>query len=64
MPKEPIRTQSRDIPTNAHPNLEEEIRRYAYELYEDRGREHGHDLDDWVRAEAEVTGTAVRTRAA
>jgi hypothetical protein len=64
MPKEPIRNQFEDIPTNAHPNLEEEIRRRAYELYEERGREHGHDLDDWVRAEAEVTGTVVRTRAA
>ena len=35
-------------------NLEEEIRRRAYELYEERGREDGHDLDDWLRAEAEI----------
>jgi hypothetical protein len=26
----------------------------AYELYLARGGEHGHDLDDWVRAEQEV----------
>jgi Protein of unknown function (DUF2934) len=39
----------------AHPNLEEEIRRHAYELYEERGREDGHDLDDWLQAEAEIT---------
>ena len=32
------------------PNLEESIRRRAYELYEQRGREDGHDVDDWVRA--------------
>jgi len=64
MPKEPIRTQFGDIPTNAHPNLEEEIRRRAYEFYEERGREHGRHLDDRVRAEAEVTGTTVQTRAA
>jgi hypothetical protein len=25
----------------------------AYELYEGRGREDGHDLDDWLRAESE-----------
>ncbi len=36
------------------PNLEEEIRRRAYELYQERGREHGHDLDDWLQAEAEI----------
>lgn len=44
-----------------HPNLEEEIRRRAYELYETRGREDGHDVDDWLRAEAEVTRSAVKT---
>ena len=64
MPKEPIRTQFGDVPIHAHPNLEEEIRRRAFELYEERGREHGHDIDDWVRAKAEVTGSAVETRAA
>ena len=35
------------------PNLEQEIRRRAYALYEERGKEDGHDLDDWLRAEAE-----------
>lgn len=64
MAKEPIRTQFKNVPIHGHPNLEEEIRRRAYEFYEERGREHGHDLDDWVRAEAEVTGSVVRTRAA
>ena len=64
MAKEPIRTQFKNVPIQAHPNLEEEIRRCAYELYEQRGRQDGRDIDDWVRAEAEVTGTAVQTRAA
>ena len=64
MPKEPIRTQFRNVPIHAHPNLEEEIRRRAFELYEERGREHGQDIEDWVRAEAEVIGTAVPSRAA
>ena len=44
-----------------HPSLEEEIRRRAYELYETHGREDGHDVDDWLRAEAEVTRSAVKT---
>jgi hypothetical protein len=33
--------------------LHEGIRQRAYELYERRGREHGHDLDDWLKAEAQ-----------
>jgi hypothetical protein len=63
MSKNPTKSKSRDVPTNRHPNLEEEIRRLAYELYEERGREDGYDLDDWLRAEAEVIGTAVKTAA-
>ena len=35
-------------------NLEEEIRRRAYELYELRGREDGFAEEDWTRAEREV----------
>jgi hypothetical protein len=41
--------------------------RYAvgqFELYETRRQEDGHDFDDWLRAEAEVTGIAVKTKAA
>ena len=32
------------------------IEKRAYELYERRGREHGHDLEDWVEAEVEIFG--------
>jgi hypothetical protein len=32
----------------------EKIRQRAYELYEARGREDGHEVEDWVQAEAEV----------
>lgn len=34
--------------------LAAEIRRRAYERYEDRGRVDGHSLEDWEQAEAEV----------
>ena len=44
--------------------LKDRIRRRAYEIYEERGREHGRDLDDWLRAEAEITGTSAKTAAA
>lgn len=36
---------------------EDRIRQRAYELYEARGREDGHDRDDWLQAEAEILGT-------
>ena len=35
-------------------NVEEEIRRRAYELYEQRGYSAGHETDDWLIAEQEV----------
>jgi hypothetical protein len=31
------------------------IRARAYQLYEQRGRDDGHSLDDWLQAEAEVS---------
>ena len=34
---------------------EEEIRRRAYEIYLARGGEPGHDLEDWLQAERELT---------
>ena len=44
--------------------LEYQIRLRAYELYEARGRKDGHVLDDWFRAEAEITRKKARTIAA
>ena len=49
-------------------DLQEQISRRAYELYERRGREAGHETEDWLQAEAElasertkpVAGEAVR----
>jgi len=46
----------------------EEIARRAYELYLQRGGEHGKDVEDWVRAEKELSDEPVagpaKTRAA
>lgn len=46
--------------TNLEAELEPEklddiIRTRAFELYEERGKEDGHDLDDWLKAESEIT---------
>ena len=35
-------------------DLRELIARRAYEIYEERGMGHGDDINDWLRAEAEV----------
>jgi hypothetical protein len=36
------------------PMLETAIRRRAYELYVQRGMAHGHAVEDWLKAEAEL----------
>jgi hypothetical protein len=35
-------------------SLEEQIARRAHELWQQRDREHGSDLTDWLQAEREV----------
>lgn len=37
----------------------EMIREAAYSRYMDRGYEHGHDLEDWLEAEAEIDAAMV-----
>lgn len=37
MPKDPIKSTATKLTPDPHPNLEEEIRCRAYELYESRG---------------------------
>ncbi len=39
--------------TYSNGNVEEAIRVRAYQLFEQRGRVHGYDVEDWFRAEAE-----------
>ena len=35
-------------------NVYDKIGQRAYELFEDRGRQDGRDMEDWLRAEAEL----------
>ena len=35
--------------------LQEQIRHRAHQLYEERGRQDGHELHDWLQAQAELT---------
>jgi hypothetical protein len=34
--------------------IQERIKERAYQLFLERGSEHGRDLEDWLRAEAEM----------
>jgi hypothetical protein len=43
--------------------LKSQIRQRAFELYQERGREDGHQLDDWLLAEEEITIKKSRTAA-
>ncbi len=36
--------------------LQGRIQQRAYELYEARGAEPGHELEDWTNAESEILG--------
>lgn len=37
-----------------------DVARRAYDLYVARGREHGHDVDDWMQAEHELRASSAR----
>jgi hypothetical protein len=41
---------------------QEQIRLRAYEIYELRGREDGHELEDWLQAESEVFGQLAKAQ--
>lgn len=60
------RSTSDPLPTELKPQtpeLEERIRCRAYALYEQRGRFEGHDVDDWLQAEAELSRKSKTTAA-
>lgn len=62
-----VRRTAPDARKNIVPiNMEEEIRRRAYELWEENGRESGRDEEYWLSAEREVLGryTAQRQQTA
>jgi hypothetical protein len=63
MEKEVTKKQPRSV-TSDQQELEDQIRLRAYELYKARGREDGHKVEDWLRAEEEITHKKARTIAA
>ncbi|HKW24730.1 MAG TPA: DUF2934 domain-containing protein [Terriglobales bacterium] len=41
-------------------DIDERIRQRAFELFQLRGCQDGHDFDDWMQAEAELRGKPLR----
>jgi len=48
--------------TASSPARQEQVRCRAYEIYEQRGREDGHDLDDWLQAESNIVQQFTRRK--
>ncbi len=44
-------------------DVQQQIRERAYQLFEARGRQPGHDVEDWLHAEAEILATLPRLAA-
>ena len=54
-------------PTSSVPSVtvtDSDVARRAHELYQTRGGEHGHDVDDWIEAERELQRPSTRHHAA
>ena len=47
---------SRYSETDLPPQVRQRIADLAYRLYEERGRQPGHELEDWLEAERRVLG--------
>jgi hypothetical protein len=50
-----MNTIAQNNPPELIPPTHEEIAKVAYYFFEERGRQPGHDVEDWLRAVAHVT---------
>jgi hypothetical protein len=46
--------------TTSSVDVDQRIRQRAFQLFELRGRQDGHDFDDWLQAEAEILDRPVK----
>jgi hypothetical protein len=51
------RSPKRDARPGVRPPAEADIRERAYQLFLARGAEPGRELEDWLQAERELTGS-------
>ena len=57
-------TKKKPTAVNESEELKDKIRQRAYQFYEERLWENGHELENWLRAEEEITEQEVRPKAA
>jgi len=57
-----ITTEKTESPggIESYDDVQERVRLRAYELFEQRGREDGHDLEDWMQAESEILSPGLK----
>jgi len=55
---EPMGLNGEENLTGSSDRIRHRIAEVAYERYEQRGREDGHDAEDWLKAEAILNGTS------
>jgi hypothetical protein len=60
---QPLST-STTVQTDSASGLQQAIQLRALELYEQRGKESGHALEDWLQAETELTPQRTKKAAA
>jgi hypothetical protein len=53
---QPAESTTRDLSSQDTEVVRERIAKTAYDMYEQRGRQDGRDLEDWIKAEAMVKG--------
>lgn len=63
-PQEIRRPAEKARSTDSDPSLHDQINVRAYEFYQQRGGEEGHDLEDWLRAEEEIFQSRDKRKAA
>ncbi len=54
-PKTPTELRRTSETAESHDEIQDRIRRRAFELYEGRGREDGHEIGDWLQAKSECS---------
>jgi len=62
----PRRTLTHSTPTESQTHTsdtQEQIRQRAYQLFEEHGRQDGFAEQDWLQAETEVMGKALKAAA-
>jgi Protein of unknown function (DUF2934) len=50
----PVKPEQSSELNDSNVDLQEAVRRRAYQIYEERGTEAGSEMGDWLQAEAEL----------